>query len=222
MKKNVSFEKTIEFPTMIGEVSAISLEKELQFVDASTVEGYFLLSGKYKITEASRIEESFNYKIPAEIHFTESLDLNSTDIEISNFSYSITDGNTMNCEIELTIEGSEIIIQEELTDEKDDNRECDGDLDKNKEIEIPTLEVDNLEVDNSEDELDNSGQSNIIFNIDDDKDTFGTFVVYIVRQNESINTILEKYHTSLEEVEKYNDINNISIGSKLIIPLLHE
>ena len=75
MKKNISFEKTIEFPTMIGEISAISLEKELQFVDESTIEGYFLLTGKYKITEASRIDEDFNYKIPAEIHFTETLDL---------------------------------------------------------------------------------------------------------------------------------------------------
>ena len=56
--------------------------------------------------------------------------------------------------------------------------------------------------------------------IDNGKETFGTFIVYIVRQNESINSIISKYNTSLEEIEKYNDIKDLSIGSKLIIPLL--
>ena len=51
---------------------------------------------------------------------------------------------------------------------------------------------------------------------------YGTFLVYIVRQNESLQNILAKYPTSLEEVEKYNDISNIEIGSKLIIPLLKD
>ena len=42
----------------------------------------------------------------------------------------------------------------------------------------------------------------------------------MVRQNETINSIISKYNTSLEEIEKYNDIKDLSIGSKLIIPLL--
>lgn len=213
MKKNISFNKEIEFPTMIGEISAISLEKELQFVDESTVEGYFLLTGKYKITEASRMTEDFSYKIPAEIHFTESFILNSTTIEISDFSYSITNGNTVNCQIELAVDG-EVIT--ELSDDLVENRECDGEPLNIEESEIPTLEVENIEVENE------NNDSSILFNVDDDKESFGTFVVYIVRQNETINSIIEKYHTSLEEIEKYNDIKNVSIGTKLIIPLLHE
>ena len=32
MKKKVAFQKQIEFPTMIGEISAISLEQDLHFV----------------------------------------------------------------------------------------------------------------------------------------------------------------------------------------------
>ena len=38
--------------------------------------------------------------------------------------------------------------------------------------------------------------------------------------NETINTIISKYNTSLEEIEKYNDLKELSVGSKLIIPLL--
>ena len=30
MRKNVSFEKRIDFPTMVGEISAISLEEDLK------------------------------------------------------------------------------------------------------------------------------------------------------------------------------------------------
>ena len=125
----------------------------------------------------------------------------------------------MNCQIELIIEGNEknneVAIEE-------DSRECDGEALTDKEIELPSIE-EFVEESNDNLSLDVDDNNNhMIFNIDDDKDTFGTFVVYIVRQNESINTILEKYHTTLEEVEKYNDVKNISIGTKLIIPLVNE
>ena len=80
-----------------------------------------------------------------------------------------------------------------------------------------------LEEDSEEkvEEVKKEGTS-LFIHMDDDTDTYGTFVVYIIRQNESINSILEKYPTSLEEIEKYNDINNLSIGTKLIIPLINE
>ena len=44
----------------------------------------------------------------------------------------------------------------------------------------------------------------------------------MVRQNETINSIIEKYNTTLEELEKYNDLKNIDLGTKLIIPLINE
>ena len=59
-------------------------------------------------------------------------------------------------------------------------------------------------------------------NLDDENDSYGTFVVYIVRQNENINSIIEKYNTNLDELEKYNDLKEINIGTKLIIPISNE
>ena len=50
MRKNVSFEKRIDFPTMVGEISAISLEEDLKFINESSIEGNLILSGKYKLT----------------------------------------------------------------------------------------------------------------------------------------------------------------------------
>ena len=64
MKKKITFKKEVEFPTMIGEITEVSLDHNLKYIDEKNIEGDLLLSGKYKITEASRLEEDFNY-----IHF---------------------------------------------------------------------------------------------------------------------------------------------------------
>ena len=219
MKKKVTIDKKIEFPSMIGEISAISLEHKLDFIDEKNIEGYFLLTGKYKLTEASRLEDDFEYKIPAEIILSESVDLSDTKIEITDFSYEIEDDIVMNCHIELLIEGLELINMEEDSEE----RECDGDLPEEKEIEIPKKEeIIELRVDEEEKSDDISVQGSLFTNLSDEQDSFGTFIVYIVRQNETVNTIIEKYATSLEELEKYNDLSDLKDGTKLIVPVKNE
>ena len=74
MKKTISFEKKIDFPKMIGEITAISLDHNLKFIDDYNIEGNLIVSGNYKLTEASVIEEEFNYKLHTEIILTENLD----------------------------------------------------------------------------------------------------------------------------------------------------
>ena len=207
MRKNVSFEKRIDFPTMVGEISAISLEEDLKFINESSIEGNLILSGKYKLTEASRLEEDFNYKLPIEISLTEKLDISTSKVEISNFTYKMMDENIMLCNIELLIEGLELL---------DESRECDSDV---SEIEIPikedidkvinnefindtdTLESDVLLKENNEvkydkrDDIvvtkkevaetidinkDDKVENTSIFNINEDSETYGTLLVYIV------------------------------------------
>lgn len=245
MKKKVAFQKEIQFPTMIGEISAISLENELKFVDGSNIEGNLLLTGKYKMTEASRLEEDFSYKIPTEIALTEKLDLNTSKVEIVDFFYEINNEDTMICNIELLIDGVEIIEVdeiEELDRSSDEERECDGDKKEMKEIEIPKIEkVETIEKENnkeiisreekkeiikeeiiSKEENISTKESSLFINLGEEEETYGTFLVYIVRQNESINSIIEKYNTNIEEIEKYNNLNDLNIGTKLIIPILND
>lgn len=297
MKKKVAFQKKIEFPTMIGEVSAISLEQDLKFIDDSNVEGNLLLTGKYKLTEASRLEEAFSYKIPTEITLMERLDLDTAKVEITDFSYEVENEDTLVCNIELLVEGLEVIDledtddgeldakiesvdQEELvraekpsipenvdmvetkgmeegeSDDKKENvveesvvrsekkpeleqRECDGDKKELKEIELPMIEkteekeekreemiekIDKQEitVEKKMEEKEVNQETSLFFNLNDEQDTYGTFLVYIVRQNETVNSIIEKYHTTLEEIEKYNNLSDLGIGTKLIIPILND
>lgn len=240
MKKSISIEKEIRFPTMIGEVSAISLEQNLYFLDECNIRGDFLLNGKYKLTEASRLEEDFNYKIPVEITLGERISLNTTNIEITDFAYEIR-GDCLICHIEILIEGMETTITENNNDSfKQEIRECDDDLQISKEIEIPSIEPKKAKEkvieteDNSsdinieenayleDDKKVNEKESSLFINLKDDDDSYGTFIVYIVRRDESINSIIEKYHTTIEEIEKYNDISNIDIGTKLIIPITND
>lgn len=238
MKKKINIEKRIDFPTMVGEITAISLEKDLKFVSEDEIEGYLILSGKYKLTEASRLEEDFNYKIPISISLMEKLDTNTCTIEISNFTYDMQKENIMICNIELLIDGLELLEEE--------NRECDGDI---KELEIPVKEEINKVVETKETENKTKEENTTleekkeviskenaeemtdkkidktdmnIFNINDDTETYGTLLVYIVKENETINTIITKYKTTVEELEKYNDLKDLTTGTKLIIPLVNE
>lgn len=45
-----------------------------------------------------------------------------------------------------------------------------------------------------------------------------TYKVYIVKENDTIETILNKYKKTKEDIEKYNNIETINIGDKIIIP----
>lgn len=245
MKKNINIDRKIYFSSMIGDICAISLEQDLKFVDDYDIEGNLIVSGRYKATVASQIEEDFSEKIPIEIALVDKVDTSTCKIDIVDFTYKIIDSSNLQCNIVLSIEGDEIL---------DEVRECDGDPVDTKEIEIPKLEdvpiaIDEIEsdkeeiVNNNDSDLnivdekeeieiedmeeikDNtSTEDNTVFNITGEysEETYGTFIVYMIRQNETINSILEKYNTTVEEIEKYNDIKDLSIGTKLIIPILND
>lgn len=58
--------------------------------------------------------------------------------------------------------------------------------------------------------------------ISSDSDTYVEYNVYILRDGDSIDTIMEKYNITLEELKKYNDLSNLQLGDKLIIPNVYE
>ena len=246
MKKIISFEKKIEFPSMIGEITSISLDHTLKFVDNYNVEGEFIVSGTYKLTEASRIEEEFKYELPAAIILGEKLDLSTAKVEIDDFYYEIENDYTLISYIDVKVEGvEEIEIEEEQEVEIKDIhvkqqepkeienleetilkieeieklpeelvRECDGDInDDNYEMEKEEMV--------EEKQTQENNVSSLFANINESEETYSTYSVYILREEETINSLIEKYKTTKEELENYNDLSNITIGSKIIIPL-HE
>ena len=262
MKKIISFEKEIAFSGMIGEVTSIALDHTLKFTDSSSVKGNFVISGTYKMTEASTLEEKFSYEIPTEIDLSERLDLETCKISIDDFTYEVVNEDTLKCNIDVLVEGVEEVVLEEDDVEvlDDDERECDGDKKEDKEIEIPikedikdlntdveredddkTIEKEEVDDDKSVEEVvtinkidekvkeekevndNNSSDIGSLFaSLDSAEETFTTYSVYIFRREDTLDKVLDKYKITREELCEYNDLDNLEIGSKLIIPSTNE
>ena len=224
MKKIISFEKKLEFPSMVGEITSISLDHTLEFKSPTLIEGAFLITGSYKLTEASCIEDNFNFKVPTEIMLTENIDVSTGKITVDDFFYEIEDDENLVCHIDVLVEGlEEVFIEEppleEVERHVEEIRECDGD--QNKEIEIPHREEELKEELEEIEEIEElvEEQQSLFSNLKDDEDTFTTYSIYIIRQDETIQTVLEKYKITKEALEEYNDLSNIVEGSKVIIPV---
>ena len=115
MKQIISFKKEVAFKTMIADISSISLEHTLHFTGDSSVEGDLLVSGTYKMTEATTLEEPFNYTIPVDIMLTTALEKEDRLIAIDNFTYRIINEEVLELNVDILIRGLEKveIIEEE-------------------------------------------------------------------------------------------------------------
>ena len=216
MKKIISLDKEITFPTMIGEIEALEFNNDLSFIKEDRIEGNLNINGTYKMTEASRLTEEFNYSLPVEINLDEKLDLDSATIGIDNFTYEIISDDVLLCKIDIFVEGIEKIDDEEeiietsVEEEEEileinEDRSCDGDI-----LEEEKTVNDNTTID----------ANSLFSNLSDD--TFKSYTVYIVRESDTIESIIEKYNITKDELSKYNDLDNITINTKLIIPTANE
>ncbi len=225
MKKTVSFTKDLEFPMQIGEITQITLEDDLKFINENNIEGKFLIAGKYKMTEASRLEEDFSFNLPVEISISENCDLDTCKISIADFNYEVVDENILRSHIDVLIEGVEIIEDEEI------ERECDDDDNKEKEIPVkedvvePNFEIKKEKIDyidekvEEETKRDIDNNTNSLFsNLNDDEDSFSTYSIYIMREGDTLEKVMEKYSVTKEKLEEYNDISTITLNSKIVIP----
>jgi len=68
------------------------------------------------------------------------------------------------------------------------------------------------------DTTNNTGVESLFSSFKDGTETFKTYSVYIVKETDSIESIQKKYNIDRESLEEYNDLSNISTGSKIIIP----
>lgn len=321
MRKVISFDKELEFKTMIGEITSISLDQDLSFQDDSTVSGELVVSGKYKLTAASRLEEDFLFHLPMEIVLTERLDSKTRNVTIEDFRYEVEDNDILLCHIDLLVEGVEIIDDIESDSSDSDIRETTGSSaseivdsshdtgikselseeelkpveatdivtpiestfsspvvssqrvepfmdvapvissnasDKSIDVDVD-ISVNNNVTDTADTNMNvntntninsnaianSNSNSNAIIETADTKDlkdqdesdgvgslfssfkdsdeTFATYSVYIFRANDTIEMIMDKYQVTKEELESYNDLSSLMIGSKVIIPThIHE
>lgn len=248
MKQIISFEKEIAFKTMIGEVTSISLEHTLSFQGPSTISGDMIVSGTYKMTEASTLEEDFQYAIPVDIMLTKELEEDNRSITIHNFTYDIRNEDTLHLYIDVLVKGREVIELEEDEEEeiepvreeqpKIDEEQVEDTTNDNKEL-LTDIEVEESQkvIDNiintdkkEEPVIKNDTQEEVKTTTDtkvmnsifsafaNTEETYTTYSVYLLRENDSIENIIENYGVTREELSYYNDLDNLNVGSKIIIP----
>lgn len=196
MKKIIPFYKEIEFNTSLYEINSISLEHNLKIKDNKVV-GEFIVSGDYTEDEFRLKKEPFIYNIPFNIDMDDKYILDNVKIEIDDFNYNIN-SNKLELNINVSIDNIEVIeVIEE--DNSNDEREEKVEIEEKKE--------------------DNNCSLNTIFDSFEDKDeVYVTYNVHIYRENDTIDNIINLYKTSKEKLEEYNDLSNITIGSKIIVP----
>lgn len=94
---------------------------------------------------------------------------------------------------------------------------------KVKEVESPTkgngVREDNLEEEETAKiEVDGEKIRSLFDSFDDKDETFATYHVYIVRKEDTIDTVLNKYNISKDDLAIYNNLEEFKIGDKIIIP----
>lgn len=221
MKQIIPFTKDIPLKTKINEITSISLEHDLSFKNDQLL-GNFYIKGKYKMTEASQIENDYSYKVPFEVTISDRYSLDNAFSDIEDFYYEIIDEEVLRINIEIYIDGleeKEEIFEEEHLTEKilNDNREEIAKLISLDEEVIKNHINKEERVDSSEENI--VKVEDVITNINSNNDdTYLTYSVYIFRDTDTLEEIIEKYHVTKEDLLKYNDLEDLKTGSKLVIP----
>ena len=243
MKRIVPFVKDIKFDTKISEITSIALEHNLQMENNDSVVGNFTISGKYKINDISINEEVFEKVIPFDITLDDKYDMSKVQIDIDDFYYEIINDEYLRVHIDvladnLVYEKKEVNEPKEVQKEEplnladisstslENQREkgeeivaVNDSLINKKELQDKKSEEDNLR-DNKTSNFD--VVSNLTTDFFNSEEKYATYKIHIVRETETIEQIKEKYNISQEELEKYNNLDNIVLGTKIIIPVINE
>ena len=240
MKKIIPFEKELVFKTKVCEITAISIEHNYKMEADDLITGKFIISGEYKMTEGSINREKFEYTIPFDIALDSRYDTNNMVVDIDDFNYSVVNNDILKVKIILYIEGDLVkaeevplkevkenvkeLIKEEpeivnsiiynKKEEKELKEEVRESNEEEKEVELNVENVNiNNNVNGSISEIKNSLFDNL-----DSGETYSTYHVYIVKEDDTIDKIMSKYNINKDDLADYNDLSNIKPGDKVIIP----
>ena len=143
---------------------------------------------------------------------------------------------------ETTPEKTVIIEEENSNETTDNNREERLDINIDSDIDINVNSIENSNINKEEEKIEegvvyketpqvelndteekpDDNKINL-FNTDSfSNDTYATYYVYIIKEDDTIDKVLEKFQTTKEILMNYNDIDNLKKGNKLIIPVKNE
>lgn len=228
-------ERDFLFKDSIFEITSISVEHD-EDINGSNLEGDFIISGDYRLHEISINKEDFSFKLPFTHEIRSNVNLDTVNLEITDFTYELNNNDELHVHIEYIVSGEQSLI--EFADEKDLNEflnKTDAEVvdltedeprfkevSKEEILNIPAEDSKKEEKEESKKEIKEEKHSeistnNIIGSINADE-TYVKYHVHTVMQNDTLEGILDKYKITLTDLKKYNTFEALEVNMKLVIP----
>ena len=228
-------ERDFLFKDSIFEITSISVEHD-EDINGSNLEGDFIISGDYRLHEISINKEDFSFKLPFTHEIRSNVNLDTVNLEITDFTYELNNNDELHVHIEYIVSGEQSLI--EFADEKDLNEflnKTDAEVvdlteDEPRFKEVSKEEILNIPAEDSkkeekeepkeeikEEKPSEISTNNIIGSINADE-TYVKYHVHTVMQNDTLEGILDKYKITLTDLKKYNTFEALEVNMKLVIP----
>lgn len=248
--KDISFNTDISEITSIALEHNLQMENDDSIVGNFTISGKYKINDISVNEEVFEKEVLFDITLDDKYDASKvKIDIDNFYYEIINDEYlrvhiDVLVQNLVYVKKEVKmideVEKPELVIPDVPTAEDKKNEERSDDLVENEKEIIKINEErekenileeknsenskENIEI--SENDIVEENRENIASNISasflNETEKYVTYKVHIIRENETIDDIKEKYCIDKEELEKYNSLDNIVIGSKIIIPTNNE
>ncbi|MBE6151982.1 MAG: LysM peptidoglycan-binding domain-containing protein [Firmicutes bacterium] len=226
MKKIVPFKKDMLFNSNVSEITSISLEHNLKVQENNSINGKFIINGEYKMSDSSINTEGFNFELPCNINLDERYDLSNVLVDIDDFYYEIVNSNILEVNIDVLIDKlEEKQVEQEILNEIEMPSAKLPDLEEAREE--GTMEIEKINIEKQDckeanarciEEEDLNSVTTIFDSFNDNLETYQTYKVYIVREGDTLDSIIQKYGITKDDLEQYNDLSDINLGDKIIIP----
>ncbi len=226
MKNIIPFTKELEFNTKVSEIKSISLERDFKLENES-IEGNLYITGEYKSHEVSVNVIPFSFKIPFTIEVPKNIKEDTLSLEISDFAYDTLEDNKIKVHVELELDFEEQEEEEpellESPQEEMDRKEITDlfeEVENIKEIIAPQKE-DEIKIPSEEEttsEEENIPLDKAIIEKEQVEEEYTNYHIHILKEGENLETICNMYNVTGSFLAEYNDINNLTVGEKILIP----
>lgn len=226
MKETIEFKKDCMLKTYVSSISDITLSHDYKIL-VDTIEGYFDVAGSYKATMSSVEKEDFFYTIPFTIALSSLIDKDSINLSIHDFSYE-TEKDVLHLKMVLDMEYSK--LPEEVNNEETGEKEMkevndviddyinEKDLLSPKDFHDEVMLDKTATIKETNNEITDNNMKTIFNNVTEEE--YSKFKVYIMREEDTLDSILLKYNVKIDDITDYNDVENIHVGDKIIIPII--
>lgn len=196
MKQIVPFTKSINIDTDIDEIISISLDKKVEDVNNGHILGTLDLYLEYKENDISVDVLKYNSLIPFDIVIDDKYLIDDVTLDIDDFYYEINNKEVV-LHIDLLVDNLKYndTELEKIIEKRDDQDLFLEEEERVNDVQLPVYET-----------------------FDSNNDAFVTYNVHIVRGEDNIDSICQKYGVTREDLSYYNDLSNIKLGDKLIVP----